>query len=149
LIVLASSLEPPFLPPTPAIQSFNSVGSSANPAGGTLKRSNLIFSSPGANFFTTAATIVSDKSLLHHQLAPSPDAVSKKQRLATYASDGGLAEDSSSSSSPLQQNSPMMDAPINSVAVAGNNGLSQSMDSVNTAQAEEEVSTETNMIIFM
>jgi hypothetical protein len=142
LIVLASSLEPPFLPPTPAIQSFNSVGSSANPAGGTLKRSNLIFSSPGANFFTTAATIVSDKSLLHHQLAPSPDAVSKKQRLATYASDGGLAEDSSSSSSPLQQNSPMMDAPINSVAVAGNNGLSQSMDSVNTAQAEEEVSTD-------
>lgn len=36
----------------------------------------------------------------------------------------------------------MMDAPINSVAVAGNNGLSQSMDSVNTAQAEEEVSTD-------
>lgn len=35
----------------------------------------------------------------------------------------------------------MMDAP-NSVAVAGNNGLSQSMDSVNTAQAEEEVSTQ-------
>jgi hypothetical protein len=148
LIVLASSIEPPFLPPTPAIQSFNSAGSNANPAGGTLKRSNLIFSSPGANFFTTAATIVSDKNLLHHQLAPSPDAVSKKQRLATYASDGGLAEDSNSSSSPQQQNSPMMDAP-NSVAVAGNNGLSQSMDSVNTAQAEEEVSTISKIFTFL
>ncbi|CAB3372015.1 Hypothetical predicted protein [Cloeon dipterum] len=129
-------------------RSFTSGSTPGVSAGGTaaLKRSsNLSIFGSAPTFFTTAATIVSsDKSgLLHqHQLAPSPDAVPKKQRLTTYgASDA--ADDSRNSTTPSphqpQQQSPAtMDAPG---GVAAGNALSQSMDSVNTAQAEEEVRT--------
>lgn len=75
---------------------------------------------------------------LQHSLGGPPDAASKKQRLASYAaSDPALSSDDMNQHSP-----PGLDAvtSANSAGSVTSAPLSQSMDSVNTAAAEEEVS---------